>query len=172
MSTRKAVSLLLLAVGVFVILSWYVREDSPARRGAAIGRRAPSFQLKDLGGHDVSLEQFKGKIVMLDFWATWCGPCRMTMPLLEELQKEHPDDFTLLAVNVGEPEELVTPFVQRQKIEAPVLLDIDGSTGNAYGSESIPMQVLIDQEGIIRHIQTGYYPSMKDDLWTEISKLR
>ena len=172
MSIRKAVFLLLLAVGVFLILSKYLREDTPSRGGSAIGRRAPDFQLKDLGGHDVSLEQFKGKIVMLDFWATWCGPCRMTMPLLEELQQEHPNDFTLLAVNVGEPPDQVAPFVQSRRIQAPVLLDVDGMTGNAYGSESIPMQVLIDQKGIIRHIQQGYYESMKDDLWAEIAKLR
>jgi thiol-disulfide isomerase/thioredoxin len=172
MTKGKTILLMLLLAVVALILTRWLREGGGSREGAAVGRHAPAFQLKDLEGHDVALAQFKGKVVMLDFWATWCGPCRLTMPMLEELQHEHPDAFTLLAVNLGEPPDLVTPYVRRQNIQSRVLLDIDGRVGSAYGSESIPMQVLIDQEGIIRHIQMGYYPTMKDDLWAEIAKLQ
>jgi thiol-disulfide isomerase/thioredoxin len=172
MTKSKMILLLLLLAVVALIVARWLREEGSSSEGAAVGRRAPAFELKDLEGHDVTLAQFKGKIVMLDFWATWCGPCRLTMPVLEELQQEHPDAFTLLAVNLGEPPELVMPYVQRQNIQSRVLLDIDGRVGSAYGSESIPMQVLIDQQGIIRHVQMGYYPAMKDDLWDEIAKLQ
>ncbi len=168
---KKTVTLILLIVAV-LLLMYKCGQGIASREGSAIGRQAPAFQLKDLQGNDVSLEQFRGKIVMLDFWATWCGPCRITMPLLEELQHEHPNDFTLLAVNVGEPPDLVAPYVQRQRVTARVLLDMEGIVGSAYGSDSIPMQVLIDQKGIIRHIQAGYYAGMKDDLWDEIAKLQ
>ena len=73
--------------------------------GAAvqIGQAAPQFKLPDLKGREFALDQYRGKIVLLDFWATWCGPCRMTMPLLEKLQHEFPDDLTLLAINLQDP---------------------------------------------------------------------
>ncbi len=170
-TSKKTVTLILLIIGV-LLLMYKCGQGIASREGSAIGRQAPAFQLKDLQGNDVSLAQFRGKIVMLDFWATWCGPCRITMPLLEELQHEHPNDFTLLAVNVGDPPDTVAPYVQQHRVSARVLLDVDGVVGSAYGSESIPMQVLIDQTGVIRHIQAGYYPGLKDDLWSEIAKLQ
>ncbi len=170
-TSKKTITLILLVVGV-LLLMYKCGQGIASREGSAIGRRAPAFQLKDLQGNDVSLDQFRGKIVMLDFWATWCGPCRVTMPLLEELQQEHPNDFTLLAVNVGDAPDMVAPYVQQHRVRARVLLDEEGIVGSSYGSESIPMQVLIDQKGIIRHIQAGYYPGMKEDLWSEIARLQ
>jgi len=171
--TNKAIISLILVLAVVGLLLIRCPRDGSAPTGnPAVGQHAPRFQLKDLQGNDVSLDQYKGKIVMLDFWATWCGPCRITMPLLEQLQHEHPDDFTLLAINVGDSPELVMPYVQQHRILARVLLDVEQKVGAAYGTESIPMQVLIDQKGIIRHIQVGYYESMKDDLWAEIAKLQ
>jgi len=161
-------------IGIFLILMQ--REEQRGGPGsgnaAELNLAAPAFELQDLDGNMVSLADFQGKIVMLDFWATWCGPCRMTMPLLEELQQEHPDDFTLLAINLGEPLDLVFPYVKRQGIHSRVLLDIDNSVGSAYGSSSIPMQVIIDQQGIMRFVQTGFYAAMKEDLWEEIRKLQ
>jgi len=68
-----------------------------------IGQPAPEFKLPDLSGNAVSLTQYQGKIVLVDFWATWCGPCRLSMPLLEDLQKEYPNELVLLAVNLQEP---------------------------------------------------------------------
>jgi len=133
---------------------------------------APSFTLPTLDGRQVSLEQFRGKIVLLDFWATWCGPCRLSMPLLEKLHRERPEDFVLLAINLQEPLDLVRDYVGRQNIKSMVLLDKDGEVGSAYHSESIPMQVLIDQKGIIRHVQVGFSPRMTDQLRAEIEKLR
>ncbi len=170
MTKRMVFAVLLLAV-ICALIIRDAMKGGPSE-GVAVGLRAPGFHLLDLEGREVSLDQFKGKIVMLDFWATWCGPCRLTMPLLEELQREHPNDFTLLAVNLGEDRDMVIPYVKRRNIQARVLLDSDGTVGAAYRSSQIPMQVLIDQNGIIRHIQQGFYESMKDDLWAEISKLQ
>jgi thiol-disulfide isomerase/thioredoxin len=147
-------------------------RDPSSGTSVAIGQPAPGFQLKDLSGNPVSLADFKGKVVLLDFWATWCGPCRLTMPLLEKLQEEHPNDFTLLAINLGEAPDQVASYVQAQNINSKVLLDREESVGRAYESSSIPMQVLIDKNGIVQNIQNGYYAGMKDDLWAEISKLR
>jgi thiol-disulfide isomerase/thioredoxin len=138
---------------------------------AEVGSEAPSFQLEDLQGHKVSLDQFRGKIVLLDFWATWCGPCRMSMPLLEKLQAEFHNDVVLLAINLEEPADEVRAYVQRRNVGSLVLLDSEGEVGRVYQSDSIPMSVLIDQKGIIRDIQVGFHPSMDRDLREEIRRL-
>ena len=144
-------------------------EEEPALQ---IGSEAPSFRLRDLGGAEVSLDQYRGKIVMLDFWATWCGPCRISMPILEDLQKEFPNDMSILAINMQESRPDVAGFVEKRRLRARVLLDEQGRVAETYGASSIPMQVIIDRNGIIRHVQVGVGPHMASQLRTEISKLR
>ncbi len=134
--------------------------------------KASSFKLRNLAGREVSLDQFKGKVVLLDFWATWCEPCRMTMPLLEKLQKDNPKGFTLLAINLGDSADTVREYVRAQNISSEVLLDEDGAVGSAYGAEGIPFQVLIDKNGIIRRVKMGGDPLFIAQLGVEIQKLQ
>jgi len=144
----------------------------PGEEGAlAIGASAPEFQLSDLRGQPVSLSQFKGKAVILDFWATWCGPCRLSMPILEKLQEEHPEDLKLLAINLEEPRDQVRDYVARRNIRTTVLLDSDGKVGRVYGSDQIPMQVLIDRKGIVRDIKIGFSPKMGEQLKKQLDQL-
>ena len=161
-------------VGVWLIIMQRAPQSvcPPSDATAEIGQPAPAFALSDLDGRQVSLNDFKGKVVLLDFWATWCGPCRLSMPVLEKLQQEHPNDFTLLAVNVGETPDMVTPYARRQKIQARIPLDVQGCVAAAYQASSIPRQVLIDKEGIVRFIRDGYYSQLGSDLWSEIVKLQ
>jgi len=137
-----------------------------------IGQPAPAFRLQDINGQEVTLDQFKGRVVMLDFWATWCGPCRMTMPLLEGLAKEYASTMVLLAINLQDPKEVVKEYIWKQGIHSQVLLDEDGSVGALYGAESIPMEVLIDKEGIVRHVQMGFGPNTLSQFRAEIERLR
>jgi thiol-disulfide isomerase/thioredoxin len=137
-----------------------------------IDRAAPGFELPALSGGNVALQQFRGRIVLLDFWATWCGPCRISMPVMEKIQNEYPGDVSLLAINLQEPRELVESYIRRQNIRSTVLLDEDGEVGRVYQSHSIPMHVLIDREGIVRHVQIGFSPRVADDLRRQIEKLR
>lgn len=146
------------------------RKNPP--EGAGVGLTAPGFELKDLKGQNVSLEQHRGKIVLLDFWAVWCGPCRMSMPLMEKLQKEYKEDVVLLAINLEEPEDLVREYVEKAKVGSTVLLDSEGQVARAYQIVQIPMHVLIDREGIIRHLQVGWYPAIYEKLKSEIESLR
>jgi thiol-disulfide isomerase/thioredoxin len=167
----------ILAACVILIFSAIVLSDCARRRsesvtGIEIGSPAPNFQLPDLTGKEVTLNQYKGKIVLLDFWATWCVPCRMTMPLLEKLQKEYSDVMVQVAVNLEEPKNVVRDYVQAHGIHALVLLDEDGSVGQAYEVEGIPRQVLIDKNGVVRYIQTGFDSRMASLFRTEIQKLR
>ncbi len=139
--------------------------------GLEIGKSAPGFDLRGLDGSQVSLEQFKGKIVLLDFWATWCGPCRMSMPVLERLQKEFPNDLVLLAINLEESPEDVRDYVHQQNVKSRVLLDEQGRVGRAYQSSSIPMQVLIDRSGIVRDVVIGFSPRISERLRSQVGKL-
>jgi thiol-disulfide isomerase/thioredoxin len=120
-----------------------------------VGKPAPEFQLHDLGGATVTLSQFRGKVVVLDFWATWCQPCRQSMPEMEKLQEKYSSNLTLLTINLAEPADQVRSFVANEKIRSRVLLDESGTVGNAYQTTAIPMQVVIDREGIVRKVSVG-----------------
>jgi thiol-disulfide isomerase/thioredoxin len=165
----------ILAVAPLLILTAFfsvrcIRPPSGAGE-AEIGRKAPDFRLRDLSGHEVSLGQYRGKIVILDFWAEWCGPCRMSMPILEQLQEEYSGKMTLLAVNLRDSEEVVRNYVQSQNLSSKVILDPDGAVGQQYGAVGIPMQFIIDREGVVRYVLSGYDPRMKSWIKSEIDKL-
>jgi len=93
------------------------------------------------------------------------------MPVLENLQKEFHGNLSLLAINLRESPEEVRNYVKLRNIRSTVLLDLDGKVGQSYRSDSIPMQVLVDQQGTIRHIQIGFAPAVQQTLRAEISKL-
>jgi thiol-disulfide isomerase/thioredoxin len=159
------------AILVFSLMGLSACGYRPGTR-VDIGQSAPSFSLSDLDGHEISLENFKGKIVLLDFWATWCGPCRMTMPVVEKLSKEYRDDMVLLAVNMQESKDVVEKYAFEQAISSQILLDEKGTVSATYGAYAIPMQFLIDKSGIVRHIQTGYTSSMASQMRAQIEQLR
>ena len=137
-----------------------------------IGQSAPDLKLPDMDGREISLEKFKGKIVLLDFWASWCNPCRMTMPVVEKLSKEYSDDMIVLAVNMQEPKDVVEKYAFEQAINSQILLDKNGTASAAYGAYAIPMQFLIDRAGIVRHIQTGFSSRMASQMRMQIESLR
>lgn len=154
-----------------VLVSGCARPQPETEQMLQIDSAAPEFALPDLGGQTVALKDFRGKVVMVEFWATWCGPCRMSMPLMESLQKEFASDMVLLAVNVQETREDVLDYVRAHGVHSRVLLDAEGSVGAAYGADSIPMQILIDRKGIVRHVQAGFGPDTASQLRSEIQKL-
>jgi cytochrome c biogenesis protein CcmG, thiol:disulfide interchange protein DsbE len=166
---KSTIRLVLLLILLSLIGVWCTRRPSP--RVAAVGQEAPPFRLADLKGREVSLSQYKGKVVILDFWATWCGPCRLSMPLLEKLQANNPDEFVLLAINLEESPEEVRAYVEKEGIKATVLLDTEGTLARDYSVESIPMQVIIDKKGTVRQVLLGFNPNMTEQLKGEIDKL-
>ncbi len=110
--------------------------------------QAPDFTLKGSTGADVSLSSFRGKVVILNFWATWCPPCRAEMPSMERLYAELKDEgIELVAVDLQEPEKTVKEFIEENDYTFPVLLDSSGRVGAIYGARSIPTSFLIDAEG-------------------------
>ncbi len=112
------------------------------------GTRSIDFTLSDLSGKKVSLSSYKGKLVFLNFWATWCPPCRSEMPSMERLyQKLKGKGLVILAVDLQEDAQSVQKFVDEHKLSFQVLLDSDGRVGTTYGARSIPTTYLIGRDG-------------------------
>jgi peroxiredoxin len=121
------------------------------------GKPAPDFTLKSLDGTDVSLSSLKGKIVILDFWATWCGPCRKGLPVLMEVAKARANDNVVLwAVDVDESKSKVQDFLKKKGWNLPVLLDAKGKVSQKYGVGGIPHTVLIGPDGVIHSVEIGF----------------
>lgn len=116
------------------------------------GQVAPDFRLRDMNGQMVSLSDFRGKVVLLNFWATWCGPCRVEMPAMEELYRQYSrKDFEILAVSTDAQGVAVTrPFQQENKLTFPILHDADFRVGLSYGARTLPMTFMVDRNGIVR----------------------
>ena len=121
--------------------------------GVKLGEPAPNFQLRDLNGRLVTLSDLRGKVVLLNFWATWCGPCRVEMPAMEQLYHTFVrKDFEILAVSIDAQGVAVTrPFQQEYHLTFPILHDPDYRVGLMYGARSIPMTFLVDRQGVVRH---------------------
>lgn len=127
------------------------------------GEPAIDFTLEDLDGNEISLSDFEGKIVLLNFWATWCGFCDLEMPDLEKLATVN-EDLVVLGVNVGEDKELVKEYVDQKKITFPVVLDATTDIASDYLVTGLPTSYFIDEDGIIY----GRYPGMMTyDMMTE-----
>ncbi|WP_455377779.1 redoxin domain-containing protein [Petrachloros mirabilis] len=124
-----------------------------AKRGVVRpGDEAPNFQLRDMNGRVVALSDLRGKVVLLNFWATWCGPCRVEMPAMEELYRRYPrKDFEILAVSTDPQGTAVTrPFQEEHHLTFPILHDADFRVGLIYGARTLPMTFMVDREGIVR----------------------
>ena len=155
-------------LAVLFCLPLWVQAD-----GAVVGQEAPAVRLPALSsGEDVSLDSLRGKVVYLDFWASWCGPCRVSFPILEALASElGPSGFEVLAINVDEVEADAQEFLSEVPVSYLVVRDAKGVSPQAYGILGMPTGYLIDREGVVREIHQGLRKSGGDQLRTEIVKL-
>ena len=117
-----------------------------------VGSPAPEFRLLDMNGRPVALSDFRGKVVLLNFWATWCFPCRVEMPSMEAVYRSFREKgLEILAISVDEQGPTVTrPFQEEKGLTFPILHDRDYQVGLLYGARSLPMTYAIDRQGIIR----------------------
>ena len=120
---------------------------------------APSFTLPSRSGDTVSLAQLKGKVVMLNFWASWCGPCRQEMPLLDQMHKRYSAlGFTLVGVNVDANSKDAEEWLSKTPVSFPVLFDRESKVSAMYDVKAMPSTVFIDRKGNVRYLHRGYKP--------------
>lgn len=137
------------------------------------GDRAPSFTAHSLkGAGKLSLSAYRGKVVYLDFWASWCGPCVVSLPLIDELRKEFPAaDFQVLAVNVDTDLEKARKFLERRPVGYPSAVDPNGRLPERFGITTMPTSFVIDRQGVIRHVHSGFERGDIASLRKQIVKL-
>jgi peroxiredoxin len=137
----------LLLLGLFVGAGCAKHDMEPAVEG----KLAPDFTLKDLSGRPVQLSSLKGKVVLVNFWATWCPPCREEVPSLVKMnQMMQGKPFQLLAISIDEGgKDAVTSFFKKAGAELPALLDTDGAVSRRYGTTGVPETFVIDTKGVI-----------------------
>ncbi|MCW5875803.1 MAG: TlpA family protein disulfide reductase [Anaerolineales bacterium] len=140
--------------GLFALLA-LAACAAPAFSGPApeVGARAPDFALQNLQGETVRLSQLRGEVVLINFWATWCGPCRLEMPAIQA--RYNHGGFTVLAVDFAEPADLVQAFVDELGLSFPILLDPAGEVQEIYRVRGYPSTFFVDPQGFIRHFHIG-----------------
>lgn len=128
--------------------------------GPQEGKLAPDFSFTDANHQEVKLSDFRGQVVMLNFWATWCGPCKYEMPLIEQMAHDEiraEQGVVLLTVNSGEAADTVVNFMHAKGFTFPVLLDGNGNILHAYNVRGIPTTFFIGRDGIIDEIKIGAF---------------
>ena len=130
--------------------------SASAQPGAPSGEQANNFTLSDLNGKKVSLSDFRGKSVYLNFWASWCPPCRGEMPDIEKVYQQYKDkDFVVLAVNLGEDKNTVQKFISQNNYSFRVLLDSNQKVADDYSINAIPVSYFIDKNGNVMEKRIG-----------------
>jgi peroxiredoxin len=139
---------------------------------AMVGKEAPDFKIAGLDDKPVALSSTKGSVVVLDFWATWCGPCVGALPKLDEMYKElSPKGLKMFAVDQQEEKDTVKTFVDQKKLSIPVLLDAQGAAGKPYGTdEGIPITVVIGKDGIVKKVFVGTNDEIEAQIKASVMK--
>lgn len=157
--------LLALAVALFSIRT---AEAEPSQKGAGpkgLGKDAPSLTLPSEAGSEVSFASLRGRVVIVDFWATWCAPCEKAFPQLDALRRElSSKGVEVVAINVDEDRKKALRFLSTHAHEMLVLFDPSGHSAEAFQVEGMPTTFVLDQQGVIRHISSGFKDGSVQDL--------
>ncbi len=133
---------------------------------------APDFTLKSRDGKNVRLSDLRGQVVLLNFWASWCGPCRQEMPILDEIHNKYKSlGFSVLGVNLDAKSSKAISYLKDTPVSFPVLYDPKGEVSSQYGVQAMPSTVIIDKDGNVRHLHEGYKSGYEDDYRKQIKAL-
>ncbi len=143
-----------------------------ALAGGGAKAPAPDFTLKTLSGDNLKLSEHRGEVVMINFWASWCGPCRQEMPVLDALYSQYKDlGFTILGVNVEEDPDGPRKLLKSIPVTFPILLDSDNRVSETYRVVAMPSTYLIDRDGNVRYYHAGYLPGFEKTYEAQIREL-
>jgi len=152
---------LLMCMSMFILTAVQAESDM-----------APNFTLKSRSGKNIKLSELRGQVVMINFWASWCGPCRKEMPLLEKLYKKYKAlGFVILGVNVDDKPKQAESLLKQINISFPVLFDTDKKISAKYKVTAMPSSFFIDRDGKLRSEHKGYLPEYELLYKNEIKKL-
>ncbi|SEA75430.1 Peroxiredoxin [Paenibacillus sp. 276b] len=160
--SAKMRSLLTILIGMAALLIavWAIYQGTsssePKITGAIeAGATAPEFTAVNSDGEQVKLSDYRGKVVMINFWASWCTPCVREMPMIKQIAQTYQNDVEALFVNVGEAKGTIREFMEKQQFDFPVIIDVTGKVSGLYRITGLPATMIIDQEGIFSHILLG-----------------
>ena len=136
------------------------------------GQPAPDFALRSSTGENLRLSEYRGDVVMINFWATWCGPCRQEMPLLDDLYNRYQRvGFNLLGVNIDDDSSRAMDMMAELGVNFPVLFDERKEVSRMYDVDAMPVTILVDREGNVRYVHQGYKPGYEELYLDEIRSL-
>lgn len=160
--------LIIKIIAVLAFVSFYLYGLGPA----SVGEMAPNFKLKNLtSGEYISLQDYQGKIVILDFWATWCAPCKESLPELERLVAEN-QSLSVLAINIDDKKDNAIRFLKKYDLQLTALFDEKKEVVGMYEIPAMPSAIIIDQDGYIRFLHLGYNKNHFEEIQKEINDLR
>ena len=140
--------------------------------GVKEGQRAEDFELKDLGGRTVKLSSLRGKVVLVDFWASWCGPCKKELPILSDMAKRlRARGIEVLAINVDKNRANAEAFLKTSGAQLTVLLDPDETVVKKYEPPKMPSSFVIDKKGLVRHVNASFEPGDEKKIEEQLVEL-
>ena len=161
----KMLRLAVIAIG---LLGLFV---SPASASSVSGK-APEFTLHSRSGQNLRLSDFRGQVLLINFWASWCGPCRQEMPLLEDLYKRYSKlGFTILGVNVDNDSTKANNYLRDIKVTFPIMYDTTNAVSKSYNVNAMPTTVIVDRNGNMRFLHQGYKPGYERDYKKQVVQL-
>lgn len=164
MLLKQLIGKKIISVGLAIVASVFALQIS--------AEPAPDFTLQSSTGENVRLAEQRGKVVMLNFWASWCGPCRQEMPLLDAMHKRYgPAGFQLYGVNVEEDNTDAKKMIKEMGVSLPVLYDPESKASTLYKVDAMPTTVMIDKKGQIRYVNRGYKPGDENKYRDQIREL-